>query len=198
MSEPSAPVDDAQSQAEATEAPDSQAALPPDFAQRVEAALLGIDRPMPAAKLAELLGNVSAKAVNEAVASLNAVYEQTHRSFRIEQVAGGWQILTLPQYEDVLSALNRNKARSQLSPAALETLAIVAYKQPILRADVEAIRGVASGEMLRMLMERGLIKIAGRAEEIGRPILYGTTRQFLELFGLSSLKDLPKVEELRP
>jgi segregation and condensation protein B len=152
---------------------------------------------MPAAKIGELLGGMAVKAVNQAVASLNAVYEKTQRSFRIEQVAGGWQILTLPQYAQVLSALNKSKSKSQLSPAALETLAIVAYKQPILRADVETIRGVASGEMLPALMERGLVKIVGRAEEIGRPMLYGTTRQFLELFGLSNLKDLPKVEELR-
>jgi len=172
-------------------------ALPADFEQRVEAVLLGTDRPMPAAKIGELLGGMAVKAVNQAVASLNAVYEKTQRSFRIEQVAGGWQILTLPQYAQVLSALNKSKSKSQLSPAALETLAIVAYKQPILRADVETIRGVASGEMLRALMERGLVKIVGRAEEIGRPMLYGTTRQFLELFGLSNLKDLPKVEELR-
>ncbi len=196
---PSDEAADASSDAgKAAEATTSQpVTLPADFEQRVEAVLLGTDRPMPAAKIGELLGGVPGKAVNQAVAALNEVYEQTQRSFRIEQVAGGWQILTLPQFADVLAALHKTKAKGQLSPAALETLAIIAYKQPILRADVESIRGVACGETIRTLMERNLVKIVGRAEEIGRPMLYGTTKQFLEVFGLSSLKDLPKVEELR-
>jgi segregation and condensation protein B len=85
----------------------------------------------------------------------------------------------------------------KLSPAALETLAIIAYKQPIIRADVETIRGVAVGEIIRTLMAKGLVKIIGRAEVVGRPLLYGTTKKFLEVFGLNSLKDLPKIEELK-
>ncbi len=194
--EATAPVHEGEKTA-ADEAAQTTVELPADFEQRVEAVLLGTDRPMPAAKIAELLGGVPTKAVNQAVTALNKVYDSTQRSFRIEQVAGGWQILTLPQFADVLSALHKSKAKSQLSPAALETLAIIAYKQPIIRAEIDNIRGVASGETIRTLMERGLVKIVGRAEEIGRPMLYGTTRQFLEVFGLSSLKDLPKVEELR-
>ncbi|MEX0654214.1 MAG: SMC-Scp complex subunit ScpB [Phycisphaeraceae bacterium] len=164
---------------------------------QVEAALLTADRAMTAGKLGEAL-EVPAKAINDAIGQLNAVYEQSGRSFRIEQVAGGWQVMTLPAYADVLAKLHRKRSESKLSPAALETLAIVAYKQPILRAEVESIRGVASGEVLRSLMDRHLVKIAGRADEIGRPILYGTTKQFLEVFGLASLKDLPKAEELQP
>jgi len=85
----------------------------------------------------------------------------------------------------------------KLSPAALETLAIIAYKQPIIRADIEAVRGVAAGEVIRGLMYKGLVKIVGRAEVLGRPMLYGTTKKFLEVFGLNSLKDLPKIEELK-
>lgn len=166
-----------------------------ELSPRVEAAVLTAERAMTAAKLGEALG-VPAKAVNQAVAILNQAYEETGRSFRIEQLAGGWRVMTLPQFADVLAGLHKTRTQSKLSPAALETLAIIAYKQPVIRADIETIRGVACGEVLRSLMERHLIKIVGRAEEIGRPMLYGTTKQFLEVFGLSNLKDLPKVEEL--
>lgn len=170
-----------------------------DLTASVEAALLTTDRAITTAKLAEALGEgVAGKQVTDAIESLNGVYEKTQRSFRIEQVAGGWQIMTLPRFADVLSALHRTRDKSKLSPAALETLAIIAYKQPILRADIETIRGVASGEMIRSLMDRNLVKIVGRAEELGRPMLYGTTKAFLEIFGLSNLKDLPTVEQLQP
>lgn len=173
-------------------------AAPHDLAQKVEAALMALDRPMSAAGLAEAIGKVPTKAINAAVTQLNEAYAQSGRSFRIEQVAGGLQILTLPEYGAVVAALQRTRQQTRLSPAALETLAIIAYKQPILRADVEAIRGVACGEVIRTLMDHRLVKIVGRAEELGRPMLYGTTKTFLEVFGLADLKDLPKVEELRP
>lgn len=178
------------------EAPDERPAEEM-LALSVEAALMISDRPIPAAKLAELIDAAGAKAVRDAIASLNKIYESSGRSFRIEEVAGGYQILTLAQYSGVLSKLARTRDQSRLSPAAMETLAIIAYKQPVLRADIEAIRGVASGEVIRSLMERHLVKIVGRAEEIGRPMLYGTTKTFLEVFGLASLKDLPKPEDLR-
>jgi len=165
-------------------------------AGHVEAVLMTVDRPIPAAKIAETLGVDSAKPVSAAIEQLNEQYEQTGRSFRIEKVANGFQILTLPQFKDSLAKLHRTRADSKLSPAAMETLAIIAYKQPVLRVDIETIRGVACGEVLRSLMDRNLVKIVGRADEIGRPMLYGTTKFFLEVFGLSSLKDLPKAEEL--
>ncbi|GAB4193590.1 MAG: hypothetical protein Kow00105_07740 [Phycisphaeraceae bacterium] len=165
---------------------------------KLEAALLTTDRPMTAGKLGELLDGVGAKAIQASADRLNRVYEETNRSFRIEKVAGGLQILTLPRYAHVLSALHKTRAQAKLSPAAMETLAIIAYQQPIMRAQIENIRGVACGEVLRSLMERKLVKIVGRAEEIGRPMLYGTTKTFLEVFGLSSLKDLPKVEKSKP
>ncbi|MDP6058156.1 MAG: SMC-Scp complex subunit ScpB [Pirellulaceae bacterium] len=167
------------------------------LALKVEAVLITTDRPLPSAKLADALGKVGAKAIDHAADELNALYEKTGRSFRIEHLAGGWQIHTLPDYKDVLAAMHKTRAETRLSPAALETLAIIAYKQPTLRAQVEAIRGVACGEVIRGLMERQLVKIVGRAEEIGRPMLYGTTKRFLEVFGLANLKDLPKVEELK-
>lgn len=167
---------------------------------KVEAALLTSERAMTSGKIAEALGlnfPGGSKPVNDAIALLNEAYQTTGRAFRIEAVAGGWQVMTLPEHADVLAALHKTKSQSKLSPAAMETLAIVAYKQPVLRAELEAIRGVACGETLRSLMERHLVKITGRAEEIGRPMLYGTTKQFLEVFGLASLKDLPKADELR-
>jgi len=167
-------------------------------ALRVEAALLTSDRAIAGAKLAEALGVSGTKLIQDAIESLNEIYEQTGRSFRIEKVAGGWQMMTLAEYADVLSSLHKTRAAAKITPAVLETLAIVAYKQPIMRAAVETIRGVACGEILRSLMDRHLVKIVGRAEELGRPMLYGTTKQFLETFGLGTLKDLPKVEELTP
>ena len=162
----------------------------------LEALLLSTHHPLTPQRLAELLGTAGLKPIRPAVAALNDVYEQTGRSFRIEQVAGGYQILTLPQFGDVLRRLHQKEIDAKLTKSAVETLAIIAYKQPILRADVEAIRGVASGETIRSLMEKHLVKIAGRAEEPGRPILYGTTKRFLELFGLNTLKDLPASQNL--
>lgn len=163
---------------------------------QVESILMSTDHPQPAAKIAQWLGDVSAQLVTEAIKRLNSVYSQTGRSFRIEQIAKGWQITTLTQFADLLATVHKRETAARLSPAAMETLAIIAYKQPILRADIEAIRGVASGEVIRGLMDRRLVKIVGRAEELGRPMLYGTTRTFLEIFGLASLKDLPNSEEL--
>jgi len=169
---------------------------PSELDQQVESILMSTDHPQPAAKIAQWLGEVTTQSVNDAVKRLNGVYSQTGRSFRIEQIAKGWQITTLAKFADLLATVHKRETAARLSPAAMETLAIIAYKQPILRADIEAVRGVASGEVIRGLMERRLVKIAGRAEELGRPMLYGTTKTFLEVFGLASLKDLPNSEEL--
>ena len=106
-------------------------------------------------------------------------------------------MMTLGQFNHWLKKLLRVRTDTKLSPAALETLAIISYKQPIIRADIEAIRGVGAGEMIRSLMYKGLVKIVGRAEVLGRPMLYGTTKIFLDIFGLNTLKDLPKIEELK-
>lgn len=160
----------------------------------IEALLLATHHPLTAGRLAELLDLSSTKPVRGAIQQLNSDYESGGRAFRIEQVAGGYQILTLPHFGEYLKKLHQKEIDAKLTKAALETLAIIAYKQPILRADVEAIRGVACGETIRSLMEKHLVKIAGRAEEPGRPILYGTTKRFLELFGLNGLKDLPQPE----
>lgn len=173
--------------------------LPEDLDARVEAALMTSERPMTGARVAEALGAAGAtQAIEESIEALNTEYERTGRSFRIEKVAGAWQVVTLPKYADALDGLKRTKQDNRLSASQLETLAIVAYKQPIVRAQVEAIRGSASGEVLRALMDRHLVKVVGRAEELGRPMLYGTTKQFLEVFGLGTLKDLPEADELKP
>jgi segregation and condensation protein B len=163
----------------------------------MEALLFSAHHPLTAGRLGELLGLQSTKPVRRAIKDLNQTYTDTGRSFRVEQVAGGYQLLTLPEYGEALQKMHQREADTKLTKSALETLAIVAYKQPILRADVEAIRGVACGETIRSLMEKHLVKIAGRAELPGRPILYGTTKRFLELFGLNSVKDLPQPEALQ-
>lgn len=195
------------------------------IADRVEAVILSTDRALSPERIAIALGlipedvqldagNAPAKPargrkrpqslveeaisrVDVAVTELNAVYENTGRSFRIEAVAGGYRVMTLSKYAPDLARLRNAKVSSKLSRAAVETLAIIAYKQPMTRAELEAIRGVSCGEVLKSLLERRLVTIKGRAEELGRPMLYGTTREFLDHFGLASIKDLPTVEELR-
>jgi segregation and condensation protein B len=162
----------------------------------VEAILFTADSPLPATKIAQI-ARLGVKDVRSAVGALNERYHEVGSAFRVEEIAGGLQMLTLGRYRDVLDRLHSSRADSRLTQAALETLAVVAYRQPVLRADVESIRGVACGEVLRGLMEKQLIRIAGRAQILGRPLLYGTTRRFLELFGLAGLEDLPKAEELR-
>jgi len=182
---------------EAAEAP----AVPADDASPtvesvIEAVLFATDEPLPEVKLAGIV-EATAKQVRGCIDSLNARYEANRNAFRIEQIAGGYQMLTQPVYNSWLKKMVKARSDNKLSPAAMETLAIIAYKQPIIRADIEAIRGVAVGEVIRSLMYKGLVKIAGRAEILGRPMLYGTTKKFLEIFGLNSVKDLPKAEDLK-
>ncbi len=163
----------------------------------VEAILMAADSPLSAAKIAAILDVGDARDVKSHIEALNREYDQLQLSFRIEHLAGGYQILTLPAYNTWLAKLLRARQETKLSSAAMETLAIVAYKQPCTRADVEAIRGVAAGDLLNRLREINLIKIVGRAEDLGRPLLYGTTKHFLEVFGLPSLDDLPQVGAFR-
>lgn len=162
----------------------------------IEAILFATDEPLTDNRLASIV-ETTGKQVRQCIEALNEKYEQNHNAFRIEQIAGGHQMLTLSTYNTWLRKMLRVRSDNKLSPAAMETLAIVAYKQPVIRVDIEAIRGVAVGEVVRSLMYKGLVKIVGRAEILGRPMLYGTTKKFLEVFGLNSLKDLPKAEELK-
>ena len=162
----------------------------------IEAVLFASDEPVTLTKLAAIV-ETTGQQCRQCIEQLNERYQTNQSAFRIEQIAGGLQMLTLPCYNLWLQKLIRVRGESKLSPASIETLAIIAYKQPAIRADIEAIRGVASGEMIRGLMSKGLVKMVGRADIIGRPMQYGTTRRFLEVFGLDSLKDLPTIEELK-
>ena len=200
------PVEESQAATEVQEPPgevptQAQEATPqpelvPTTESVLEAILFVTDEPLTESKLAGIV-ETTAKQVRESIESLNAKYAAENHAFRIEQIAGGYQMLTLNTYNFWLKKMLRARSDNKLSPAAMETLAIIAYKQPIIRADIEAIRGVAVGEVIRSLMYKGLVKITGRAEILGRPMLYGTTKKFLEIFGLNSLKDLPKAEELK-
>lgn len=165
--------------------------------QIIEALLLATDSPLAPARIAQILGVGDARSVRQHIAALNEQYEQSAASFRIEEIAGGYQMLTLPVFNTWLAKLLKARQDARLSGAAMETLAVIAYKQPATRADIEAIRGVAAGEVLNRLREMNLVKIVGRAEDLGRPLLYGTTKRFLEVFGLANLEDLPKVDSLR-
>ena len=161
-----------------------------------EAVLFASDEPLTAERLADIV-ETTTKQIRQNIEKLNDKYQAQNSAFRIEQIAGGFQMLTLGGYNFWLKKLLRARSDSKLSAAALETLAIIAFRQPVIRADIEAIRGVAVAEIIRSLMYKGLVKIVGRAEVLGRPMLYGTTKKFLEVFGLNSLKDLPKIEELK-
>ena len=164
----------------------------------VEALLFSTDEPLPARKIAEILGVGEAVDVKRHIENLNRRLEQCGASFHVAAIAKGYQMLTRPEYHPWVGKLQKARAESRLSAAALEALAIIAYKQPVLRAQIEAIRGVAVGDMLVRLRDMNLIRIVGRAEEIGRPLLYGTTGKFLQVFGLQSLEDLPKLDPDKP
>lgn len=168
----------------------------------IEAILFASDRAVTAGRIAEALSITAdeggARVIHDAISRLNESYEKTDRSFRIEKVAGGYQAVTTADFADAIAAFQAGKAQRRLSRAALEALSIIAYRQPVTRAEVEAIRGVACGEVLRSLLERRLIAITGRAEEVGRPMLYGTTKRFLEVFGIASVRDLPAPEGFKP
>jgi segregation and condensation protein B len=164
---------------------------------QLEALLLAADEPLNLRKLAVLTGLEDAGDARRLLRRLQALYDQDGTAFQVEELAGGFQLLTRPAYHAWLMRLRRTGHDLRLSAAARETLAIVAYRQPIMRADIEAIRGVQCGEMLGQLMEKGLVRIAGRHDSLGRPMLYGTTKKFLQVFGLKSLRDLPLAEQLR-
>ncbi len=165
---------------------------------RVEAALFAADEPLTTRRLADVAELADGNEARRLVRKLRALYDRSGSAFQVEELAGGYQLLTRQEFHPWLARFKRTGTELRLSPAARETLAIVAYRQPIMRADVEAIRGVQCGEMLRLLMEKGLVRITGRHDSLGRPVLYGTTKKFLQVFGLKSLRDLPEVEQLRP
>lgn len=164
----------------------------------LEAVLLVADEPLPARRLAAIAGVKDGNEARRLLRKLQSLYERDGTAFQIEELAGGFQLLTRPEFHPWLVRLRRSGNEMRLSAAARETLAIVAYRQPIMRTDIEAIRGVQCGEILRLLMEKGLVRIVGRHDSLGRPVLYGTSKKFLQVFGLRTLRDLPLVAELSP
>jgi len=165
-------------------------------AQIIEALLFASDAPLTASDLARADERLDEDGVEAAVRELRAQYEASGRAFQVYEVAGGYQLLTRPEYAPVLERFATVPQPARLSTPALEVLAIIAYRQPIGRNEIEEIRGVSSAGVLRTLQDRGLIEVVGRAEALGRPLLYGTSSRFLEHFGFRGLEDLPRPEDL--
>jgi segregation and condensation protein B len=162
---------------------------------QLEAVLFVAQEPLPTKRLAEIVAS-EPPAVREALARLAGAYSGRGKGVHLVEIAGGWRLLTNPECAGAVAALKERREKDRLSGAALETLAIIAYKQPVSRAEIERIRGVGVGPVLRHLMELDLVRVAGREEGLGRALLYGTTHSFLDRFGLKSPKDLPASLEL--
>lgn len=164
---------------------------------RVEAVFFVSEGALSARRLAQLATLADSSEAVRIVDELNAAYDRDGSSFRIERAANGYLLLTRPVYAHWLGRLHQRQSAMKLTPPAMETLTVIAYRQPITRADIEAVRGVQCTEMLKQLMDRGLVRIAGEDNSLGRPYLYETTRKFLEVFGLRGLDDLPRADHLR-
>ena len=166
------------------------------LAQLCEAALFAAARPLTAEELATLDPDTALADVRAALDELRDHYDFDQHGVELVELAGGYQILTRAIHAAAIERAQFSARGTRLTPAALETLAVIAYRQPVARAEIEEIRGVSAGGVLRSLQERGLIEVVGRSEALGRPLLYGTAPLLLELLGLRDLSDLPKVEEL--
>ena len=155
-------------------------------------------KPLNSRKISELADLEDGTQARTMIGQLNKRYDQQQRSFQVKKVAGGYQLRTRPQFADWIRRQEHvpQPRNNRLSAPALETLTVVAYRQPIIKADIEAIRGVNCGEMLRQLLEKGLVKITGRSEQLGRPFLYATSKDFLVEFGFNSLATLPRSKQL--
>ncbi len=164
--------------------------------RRLEAVLLMARAPLTSRKLSQLAGLEDGTQSRTMIRDLNQHYDRLGRAFHIKRIAGGYQMLTRPQFSDWIGRLDQIPRRPKISKSAMETLTIIAYRQPIIKAEIEAIRGVSCGEMLRQLLESGLVRIVGRSENLGRPYLYGTSKQFLATFGFASIRELPKADQL--
>ena len=169
--------------------------MSPEPVAALEALLFASPDPLPRERLAELLPELSAEELAAALAALRARYASPESGLMLDEVAGGFRLATRPGVADTLARLSAVRP-SRLSRPALETLAIIAYRQPITKAEVEAVRGVNIDGVLKTLGERGLIRILGRKREPGRPMLYGTSKAFLEYFGFQDLSELPTLREI--
>lgn len=168
---------------------------PDELVRALEALLFAADRPLDESTLRELLGEVGEVELDQALARLDERHSPGRSGIRLTRVAGGWQLRTAPELGEVVARLRSSQPVS-LSRAALETLAIVAYRQPLSRAEVESLRGVDSSGVLRSLLELGLVRVTGRRDTVGRPLIYGTDEEFLSFFGIDSLDALPRLREL--
>jgi segregation and condensation protein B len=166
------------------------------LAQLLEAALFSASRPLAAEELSTLEPEASLADVRVALDQLREHYDFSQHGVELVEMAGGWQIVTRAVHAAAIERAQFSVRAPRLSAATLETLAVISYRQPVGRAEIEEIRGVSAGGVLRTLQERGLIEVVGRAEGLGRPLLYGTTPLFLELLGLRDLSDLPRADEL--
>ena len=162
----------------------------------VEALVLASPDPIPSRKIAQVLDDVNGSEVGKAVSELNERYAESGSSFRIRELAGGYQVYILPEYVGYVEELFTRRRKMRLTRAALETAAIIAYRQPVTKAEIEHIRGVASDGVLHNLLEKGMVTIKGRANTVGKPLQYGTTNEFLKFFGLKNISDLPKMSEI--
>ncbi|HJO27273.1 MAG TPA: SMC-Scp complex subunit ScpB [Planctomycetota bacterium] len=167
-----------------------------ELGRMLAALLFASPEPLSLGRLASLTGEAPAARLRELLAGLEESIARAGLPLRLAELAGGYQLLTTEDQAETIGQLSRVRKAERLSPAALETLSVVAYRQPVSKAEVEAIRGVQAGPLLRALVDRGLIRVTGRAPVPGNPLQYGTTRQFLEQFGLAHLKDLPRDGEL--
>jgi segregation and condensation protein B len=171
--------------------------MPPlDLRAALEALLFSSDQPLTLALLGESL-DVATGEIADALRALEAAYAARGAGVQLREIAGGWMLVTAPEHAEWVGRLLRGRKKMRLSRAALETLAIIAYKQPVTKSEVEAIRGVDSSAVLATLLERNLVTIRGRSKVVGRPLLYGSTPEFLDYFGLRDLSELPRPEELR-
>jgi segregation and condensation protein B len=164
---------------------------------RLEAILFLAREPLNTRKLGRYANLADGTRARTLIRQLNERYDASGRAMRVQQVAGGYQLLTRAKLAPWLRRLAHVPGETRLSAPTLETLAVIAYRQPVPRADIEAIRGVNCGEILRQLMDRDLVRIGSRSEELGRPYLYATTKRFLELFGLNQIEELPRADQLK-
>ena len=168
-----------------------------DIKPILESVLFVSESPVRLETLVEILPESNKEAILEGIHRIKTEYEDSSKGLELMEIAGGYQFRTKPRWAEWINRLKKTKA-VKLSQSALEALAIIAYRQPIIRPAIEEIRGVDSGWVLRTLLEKGLIKIMGRRDLPGRPIIYGTTKAFLELFGLDTLSGLPTLKEIQP
>jgi len=162
----------------------------------VEALVLASPEPLSARKIAEMVEGVTPNSVGRAVAQLNNRYMEAGCSFRVRELAGGYQLYIVPEFAGYVQEMSARRRKMRLTRASLETLAVVAYRQPVTKSEIEHVRGVASDGVLHNLLQKKLITIRGRAKTVGKPLQYGTTDEFLKFFGLASLGDLPKMSEI--